>query len=160
MLIQIFKKTLQLYQDKYRNLRKIIQLEKRDGCSISSTVMLTGNINMIEIGKKTRINGFANFRFKKGKIKIGNNVLMAQNITILTHTYSFEKIEIPISQQEMKSINVEIGDDVWIGVNAVIMPGVKISKGAIIGANSVVTRNVPEFEIWAGAPAKLIKKRS
>jgi chloramphenicol O-acetyltransferase type B len=55
--------------------------------------------------------------------------------------------------------DTEIGNDVWIGAEALIMPGVKIADGAVIGARSVVTKNIGSFEIWAGNPAKLIKKR-
>lgn len=54
---------------------------------------------------------------------------------------------------------VEIGDDVWIGCNVVIMPGVTVHRGAVIGAGSIVTRDVGAYEIWAGVPAKKIKQR-
>jgi chloramphenicol O-acetyltransferase type B len=52
-----------------------------------------------------------------------------------------------------------VGNDVWIGVEALILPGLKIADGAVIGARSVVTKNVGPYEIWAGNPAKLIRKR-
>ena len=52
-----------------------------------------------------------------------------------------------------------IEDDVWIGINSVILPGVKIKRGTIIGANSVVTKSTGEYEVWGGAPAKKIKYR-
>lgn len=51
-----------------------------------------------------------------------------------------------------------IDDDVWIGMNATIMGGVTIGKGSIIGANALVTKNVPPMEVWGGVPAKFIKK--
>lgn len=54
---------------------------------------------------------------------------------------------------------VLIEDDVWIGANVIILPGVKISKGSIIGAGSVVTKNVPEYAIVGGNPARVIKYR-
>ena len=52
-----------------------------------------------------------------------------------------------------------IGNDVWIGYNAAFMPGVKVADGAIIGTNSLVTKNIGPYEIWGGNPAKLIRKR-
>lgn len=56
-------------------------------------------------------------------------------------------------------VKTEIGSDVWIGNNALIKSGVKIGHGAIIGMGAVVTKSIPDYEIWAGNPAKLIKKR-
>jgi chloramphenicol O-acetyltransferase type B len=55
--------------------------------------------------------------------------------------------------------NTVVGSDVWIGVEALILPGIKIADGAVIGARSVVTKNIGPYEIWAGNPAKLIRKR-
>ena len=55
---------------------------------------------------------------------------------------------------------IEIGDDVWIGAGAVITPGVMVGRGAVIGANSVVTHHVPEYEVWAGVPARKIGERT
>ncbi len=52
-----------------------------------------------------------------------------------------------------------IGNDVWIGAEALIMPGIQIGNGAVIGARSVVTKNIGPYEIWAGNPARLVKKR-
>jgi acetyltransferase-like isoleucine patch superfamily enzyme len=57
----------------------------------------------------------------------------------------------------MYSKDVIIGDNVWIGVNVVIMPGVQIGNNSIIGSSSVVTKNVPSDEIWGGVPARKIK---
>jgi chloramphenicol O-acetyltransferase type B len=59
---------------------------------------------------------------------------------------------------ERKSDTI-VGNDVWIGVDALILPGLKIADGAVIGARSAVTKNVGPYEIWAGNPAKLIRKR-
>ena len=55
---------------------------------------------------------------------------------------------------------IPVGDDVWLGAGAVVVAGVTIGEGAVIGANSVVTRDVPSNEIWAGAPARKIGERS
>ncbi len=64
-----------------------------------------------------------------------------------------------ILQGEKKGINPIIEDDVWIGRNAIIMPGVRIGKGSIVGAGAVVTKNVEPYSIVGGVPAKLIRKR-
>lgn len=67
-------------------------------------------------------------------------------------------IKVPPKAQKSKGDTV-VGHDVWIGVEAMIMPGVKIADGAVIGARSLVTKNVGPYEIWGGNPAQLIKKR-
>jgi chloramphenicol O-acetyltransferase type B len=65
---------------------------------------------------------------------------------------------VPPKAQKLKGDTV-IGNDVWIGVEAMIMPGLKIADGAVIGARSLVTKDIGPYEIWGGNPAKLIKKR-
>jgi virginiamycin A acetyltransferase len=69
------------------------------------------------------------------------------------------KAKYPIGAKPPFKSDTIIGNDVWIGCNATFMPGVKIFDGAIIGANSTVTKNVGPYEVWAGNPAKLIRKR-
>ncbi|MDY6934514.1 MAG: acyltransferase [Spirochaetota bacterium] len=123
------------------------QIEKRDGCTISSLANFTGPIENISIGKGSRINGYANLRFKKGRITIGSNVLFGQFVTIIAHSYNYENKNQLIKDQGMYTKDVVIGNDVWIGAYTLIMPGVKIGDGAVIGASSVVTKNVPEYEV-------------
>lgn len=95
-----------------------------------------------------------------GECTIGKNVMMGTDIVILTANHNFSRTDIPMTQQGMgKEKRVIICDDVWIGTRVIIMPGVKIGKGSIIGAGSVVTKNVEPYSIVGGVPAKLIKKR-
>jgi maltose O-acetyltransferase len=96
-----------------------------------------------------------------GAVKIGDNVMMAPNVTILSRNHVFEDKLIPMSKQGVTEDNpVIISDDVWIGTRAIILPGVTIGKGSIIGAGAVVTKNVPEYTIVAGNPARVIKQRA
>lgn len=95
-----------------------------------------------------------------GKTLIGNNVMMGPNVLIFTKNHAFDRIDIPMNFQgisEEKPVVIE--DDVWIGANAIILPGVTVSKGSIIGAGAVVTKNVPAYAIVAGNPAKILKYR-
>lgn len=95
-----------------------------------------------------------------GPIKIGNDVMMGPEVIILTLNHRFERLDIPMWQQgHYPSEPVVIGDDVWIGTRAIILPGVTISKGAIIGAGAIVTRDVPEYAIAGGNPARVIRFR-
>jgi maltose O-acetyltransferase len=91
---------------------------------------------------------------------IGNNVLIAQNVAILAVTHKFDSLDMPIRQQGSTEPKfVTINDDVWIGRNVVIMPGINIGTGAIIGAGAVVTKDVQPYAIVGGVPAKIIRYR-
>ena len=92
-------------------------------------------------------------------LKIGDNVMMGPDVTILTHTHNIEQTDIPMGKQGMREAEVIIGNDVWIGMRVIIMPGVKVGDGAVIGAGAVVTKDVPAFAIVGGVPAKIIKYR-
>ncbi|HKL10089.1 MAG TPA: acyltransferase [Clostridia bacterium] len=95
-----------------------------------------------------------------GKITIGSHVMMGPEVMIYTANHNYGRDDIPMIEQgdsEMKP--VVIGDDVWIGARAIILPGVELGKGCIIAAGSVVTKDVPQYSIAGGNPAKVIKKR-
>lgn len=94
-----------------------------------------------------------------GPLRIGDNVMMGPDVTILSQTHNIERTDIPMGQQGMRVTEVVIGNDVWIGMRVVIMPGVKIGNGAVIGAGAVVTKDVPDFAVVGGVPAKIIKYR-
>jgi virginiamycin A acetyltransferase len=94
-------------------------------------------------------------------IRMGSYVLVAAGAMIMPTNHAFSRRDVPIRHQgfaESKG-GIEIGDDVWIGANAVILDGARIGRGAIIGAGSVVSGSVPEYEIWAGVPARKIGER-
>lgn len=112
----------------------------------------------VEIGDYTLIGENARIGGKYG-VKIGKYVMFAGYVDILTVRKDFNNWKIPICRQGESGEPVDIGDDVWIGTKAVIMPGVKIGRGAIIGASAVVTRDVPSFSIVGGIPAKVLKYR-
>lgn len=95
-----------------------------------------------------------------GPTNIGENVMMGPDVKIFTRNHRFDRIDIPMIEQGFSdSVPVNISDDVWIGANVIILPGVKIGKGVIIAAGAVVTKNVDDYSIVAGVPAKVIKKR-
>mgnify|MGYP000494185668 FL=1 len=88
------------------------------------------------------------------KIFIGNNVAITAGVKILTHYLD------PSQKGRIFRIGeVHIEDDVFIGVNVIICNSVTIGKGSIVGAGSVVTKNIPPYQVWAGNPAKFIKDR-
>ena len=95
----------------------------------------------------------------KGRIFIGNNVLIGPNVVLRSNNHTFKSTKIPIISQGMTEGEIIIGNDVWIGSNAVILPNCNIGDGAIIGAGAVVTSNIEPYTVVGGIPAKFIKKR-
>lgn len=95
-----------------------------------------------------------------GVIEIGNDVMMGPGVTIYTRNHEYYRKDVTIREQgygEPKPVS--IGNDCWIGKNVIIMPGVKIGNGCVIGACAVVTRDIPEYSVVAGVPARVVKKR-
>ena len=95
----------------------------------------------------------------RGPLTIGENVMMGPNVHILTHTHNYQSVDTPMCKQGGEFKKVTIGNDVWIGLNVVILPGISIGNGVIIGAGAVVSKDVPDYAIVGGVPAKIIKFR-
>lgn len=95
-----------------------------------------------------------------GPITIGDNVMTGPNVTIFTQNHRHDRVDIPMNEQGYEEFKeVKIGNDVWIGANVIILPGITINDGAIIGAGAVITRDVPAYTIVGGNPAKVLKYR-
>jgi len=111
----------------------------------------------LKIGKHVRINENV---LLQGKIRIGDYVMLAPNISIYSKTHLYDDINIPmVLAGESETQEVIIENNVWVGINTVILPGVRIGEGSIVGANSVVNKDIEPFSIVGGVPAKLIRKR-
>lgn len=96
-----------------------------------------------------------------GKVRIGRDVMMGPEVVFYTVNHETKRTDIPMKMQGMTEQRACIvGDDVWIGRRAIILPGVTIGKGAIIGAGSVVTKDVPPYSMVAGNPAVVKKYRN
>lgn len=92
------------------------------------------------------------------RIEIGDNTAIAAYVTITDINHPYEDISLPVERQDIQVAPVKIGKDCKIYNNAVILPGVTIGNHVVIGANSVVCHDVPDFCVIVGAPAKVIKK--
>ena len=115
-----------------------------------------GKIKNISIGNNCQINENV---FIQGA-HIGNNVMIAPNVALLSNMHNHSRTDIPMNLQgKKKGVPSIIKDDVWLGRNVIIMPGVCVGKGSIIAAGAVVSKDVPEYCIYGGVPAKLIKNR-
>lgn len=116
-----------------------------------------GKIARLEIGTGTTIGHF-NHIYATESIKIGRNVLTADRVYISDNLHSYQDITTPILKQPIKQIaHVEIGDGSWLGEGVCVI-GAKIGKGCVIGANAVVTKDIPDYSVAVGIPAKIIKR--
>lgn len=96
-----------------------------------------------------------------GSLIMGDHVMMGADVVIISHNHNFDRTDIPMDQQGFgKDAPVVIGNDVWIGGRALILPGVHVGSGAIIGAGAIVTKNVPEGAIVGGNPARVLRIRN
>ena len=95
-----------------------------------------------------------------GPVSIGNHVNLAQGITVTALNHNFSDTTQRIDQQGITTRPVVISDDVWIGANAVILPGVTIGQHAVVAAGAVVTKDVPPYSVVGGVPATVLKKIS
>lgn len=126
---------------------KNINIEK--GAIFSSHVSLGDNSG---IGRGSSISG---------TVEIGKDVMMGPYCTIYCRNHAFDRLDIPMREQGyLPEKKVVIEDDVWLGGHVIILPGVHIGKGAIVGAGAIVTKDVPEYAVVGGNPAKVIKYRN
>ena len=91
-------------------------------------------------------------------ISIGNDVWTGHHVYITDQNHGYEDITIPISKQSQPERAVSIGDGSWLGHGSVVLPGVTIGQHVVIGANSVVTKDIPDFSVAVGVPAKVIRR--
>lgn len=96
----------------------------------------------------------------EGGLEIGNFVLIGPNVNILSAGHEFGDCDKPIQKQGLTYGKIKIEDDAWIGAGSVVLQGLTIGRGAVVGAGSVVTRNVPPYAIVIGNPARIVKYRN
>lgn len=94
----------------------------------------------------------------KGRIVIGDDVLFGPEVMVTAAGYRFDD-GAPVTSQAMDEADVTIGDDVWLGARAIVLPGARIGAGAIVAAGAVVRGEIPPFTIAAGVPAKPVGTR-
>lgn len=95
-----------------------------------------------------------------GPVYIGEDVMMGPECVVYTSGHKHDRIDIPMKQQGASEVKpVTIGNDVWLGRRVMIMPGVTIGAGCVIGAGAVVTKDMPDYCVVAGVPAKVLKHR-
>jgi len=129
---------------------------------IADQSVIQGNVT---IGENCSVNigaiilGYGSAEQPDGMITIGDNVRIAPRVMMVAANHNFDNLEISIRNQGLKHSPIVIGDDVWIAGNSVVTAGVKIGNGSVIGAGSVVTKDIPENAVAAGVPARVLRYR-
>lgn len=128
-----------------------------DNVSVFEDVFIFSPEN-IEIGNNVSIQPMC-YLEGQGGISIGNDVSIAHGTSVLSTTHNIEALDIPIRDQGISEKKVTIHDNVWIGCKVTVLCGNEISSGSVVGANSVVTKNIESNSIYGGTPAKKIRSR-
>jgi len=142
--------------EQFRELRRSLK-KCGEGVIIDPTCYILMPREM-EIGDNTSISAYTTIYATFG-VKIGSNCLISSNcgISSYNHIQNSKNRPASVDQDSQFSKSVIIGNNVWIGMNACVLPGVEIGNNSIIGSGSVVTKNVPANEVWVGNPARYVK---
>lgn len=143
----------------YQNIRYFMVKRFIDNCGRNVNIEKGACFNPeLEIGDNSGVGVCCKL---SGKIIIGKDVMMGPECCMRTYSHAYDRIDIPMNQQGFENeVVMTIGDDVWIGTRVIILPGVHIGNHCIIGAGAVVTKDVPDYAIVAGVPAKIIRMRN
>jgi acetyltransferase-like isoleucine patch superfamily enzyme len=126
-----------------------------ESSTIEDFCTVNNGVGDVAIGSNSRI-GLGSVLI--GPVSIGNQVILAQNIVVSGLNHSYTDVNVPIRLQKVTTSPIIIGDEVWIGANAVITAGVTIGKHTVIAAGAVVTKSIPAYCVAVGNPAKVIKR--
>ena len=160
MMIQKIKISIADYFRRKKQRKLYLQMK-----SVGRNVYICSGYNIssmenIAIGDDVWI-GYNCMMSGEGCLTIGSGTIISHNIEIWTQNHRYEAFDLESIPYDRKFIKkaVNIGENVWIGSKVIILPGINIGEGAVIGAGSVVTKDVPSYAVVGGNPAKLLKYR-
>lgn len=137
----------------------IAQINSKGNPRIHPSASLRCGFN-IHLGLNSRINAqCCVWASENSKIVLGDNVLMGPGVKMFSSNYTTMDTEVPMIFQPFVERDIIIGNDVWLGSGSILVAGVTVGDGTIIAAGSVVTKDIPEYTIAGGIPAKPIKRR-
>lgn len=122
---------------------------------VESFSVLNNGVGDVVIGDFTRV-GIGNTVI--GPVEIGNRVIIGQNVVFSGLNHGYEDVTMPIADQDVTVHPIRIGDETWIGAGSVVVAGVTIGRHCVVGGGSVVTRDIPDYTVVAGNPARIIKQ--
>ena len=117
--------------------------------------VINNAVGNLVIGSNTRV-GIGNTII--GPVTISDNVNIGQNVTISGLNHNYEDPSKTISEQGVSTMPIKIENDVWIGANSVVLPGVQIGNHSVIGAGSIITKDIPPYSVAVGNPARIVKR--
>jgi acetyltransferase-like isoleucine patch superfamily enzyme len=129
-----------------------------DGCGIHRGALLYPYGGSIRLGQRVGINPYCVI-YGHGGLEIGNDVLIATGCVLIPANHRFDDPDRPINVQGIHRRGIVIEDDVWLGARVTVLDGVRIGRGAVVGAGAVVTADVPRYAIAVGVPARVAGSR-
>jgi hypothetical protein len=143
--------------------KAMVQLSRRISFGRKTTVHRYARIivgkGRVVLGSHSNVQCFTTIAAGDGVVSLGDHVRIGPNCSLLGADHEYRDRETPIHMQPMTNPGLKIGDDVWIGANCVVLPGIEIGRGCVVGAGSVVTRSLPPYSVAVGNPARVIKNR-
>ena len=128
------------------------------GSFIGRNTILSCKNGNIRLGEKVNM-GFNCQIFSASNVSLGNNNLIAAYCYIIGGTHKMDRIDIPPLEQERTSLGIVMEDNLWLGAGVKVMDGVRIGRDAVIGTSAVVSKDIPEYSIAVGIPAKVVRNR-
>ena len=126
-----------------------------DKAIIEGQTLINNVMGEVIIGRSSLI-GFGSVII--GPVVVDDDVLLAQNVILSALNHNYEDIHRPIREQGVNTSPIHVGKGAWIGAQAVVLPGVTIGRNSVVAAGAVVTKDVPDFSIVVGSPARVVRK--
>lgn len=125
------------------------------------TIFLNEGAEVI-IGKNVYIGDYSTIRATRTKIEIGEHTIVGQDVKLIATNHAYASKDKLIKDQDidLSKIGISIGEDCWLGAGCIVLPGVTLGRGVVVGANAVVTKDLPDYAVAVGNPAKILKFRT
>jgi acetyltransferase-like isoleucine patch superfamily enzyme len=131
-----------------------------DDVLIAKDSILSCSSAAIFIANEVSIGPGSYIRASRGPVTLGSCITIGAHTVIISGNPDYKRLDIPMMKQEGDAKGISVGDDVWVGVGVKIIDGVKIGNGCVIGAGAVVTKDISDYSIAAGVPAKVLRSRT
>lgn len=124
-------------------------------------ILLAYEKSTLTLGDRVYIGDYSTVRATRTQITIGADTIVGSHVKLIATNHAYLRKDMIIRDQDIDTVKIglHIGKDCWLGAGCCILPGVTLGDGVVVGANSVVTKNVPNYAVVVGNPAKIIKYR-